>query len=179
MNEGNNNKKGGKQPMAQSALKKDEKLEKHFKVLDTEKFYESGFPKDMKRKKFGLPISDRLRTARDYRKLSLKDVEVELGKVKDLGIKAIRSTIQGYEAPETNANHRYPSLYVIYNLCRIYNVNVDYIFGFSDEIERPTQELVDHLDKANKICVDGVPMTKEEIGMIKAYARKVMKLREN
>ena len=176
MNEGNDNKKGGKQPMAQSAMKKEERP---FKVLDTEKFYESGFPKDMKRKKYGLPISDRLKEARYYAKLSLSQVETELGKVEDLGIKALRSTIQGYEAPEINKNHRYPSLYVLYNLCRIYNVNVDYIFGFSDEIERPSENLIDHLEKANKVVIDGVCLEHAEIEMIKAYSRKVLTLREN
>jgi transcriptional regulator with XRE-family HTH domain len=146
MNEGNNNIKGDKQPMAQSAMKKDERP---FKVLDTDKFYESGFPKDMKRKKFGLPISDRLKEARNYSGLSLSQVETELGKVQDLGIKAIRSTIQGYEAPETNKNHRYPSLYVFYNLCKIYNVNVNYLMGFSDNITKPSEDIYDELNNDN------------------------------
>lgn len=147
MNEGNNNNKGGKQPMAQSAMKKDEVF---IKELDKEKYYESGFPKKMNRKKYDLPISDRLKVARvKHANLSLAQVEKELGKVDNLGIKAIRSTIQGYEAPETNANHRYPSLYVFYNLCKIYNVNVNYLMGFSENINVPSEDIYDELHNDN------------------------------
>lgn len=172
MNEGNNNKKGDLQPMAQSAMKKDERP---FKVLDTDKFYESGFPKDMKRKKFGLPISDRLKEARNYSGLSLSQVETELSKVKDLGIKAIRSTIQGYEAPETNKNHRYPSLYVFYNLCKIYNVNVNYLMGFSDNIAKPSEDISTQLENEN-IYWKGKAITDGQKALIFEKINEIMKI---
>jgi transcriptional regulator with XRE-family HTH domain len=175
MDKGNRPLKEEKQPMAQSALKNEDVF---VKELDKNKYYESGFPKEMKRKKYGLTVSDRLKEARKRSGLSLSEVETELGKVENLGIKAIRSTIQGYEAPETNKNHRYPSIHILYNLCRIYNVNVDYIFGFSEEMSRPSEELFDHLDNATNVVVEGVVLEKEEIEFLKLHARRLIEHRK-
>ena len=174
MNKGNRRIKGEKQPMAQSALKKDEG--KLFKEFDTDKFYESGFPKDMKRKKYGLPISDRLKIARYHAGLSLSQVATELGKVPDLGIKALRSTIQGYEAPEINKNHRYPSLYVFYNLCKIYNVNVNYLMGFSENIENPTEDILDQLGLESTVYWKGKEITDGQKGLIREKIEEIMKV---
>jgi len=173
MNKGNNNKKGDLQPMAQSALKKDEVF---IKELDKEKFYESGFPKQMNRKKYGLPISERLKDAREFSGLSLAQVEKELSKVENLGIKAIRSTIQGYEAKEEKANHRYPSLYVFYNLAKIYNVNVNYLMGFSENINVPSEDISTQLLENKKIFWKGKEITDGQKAHIIEKINDIMKI---
>jgi transcriptional regulator with XRE-family HTH domain len=174
MEKGNKPIKGGKEPM-QSALTNDP----YVKELDPEKYHPSGFPKKMDRKKYGLTVSERLKIARKRKNLSLQQVANELEKIDNLGIKATRSNIQGYEAEEDKVNHRYPSLYVFYNLCKIYDVNVDYILGFSDEMERPSENLIDHLDNSTNIMIDGEKMIKEEIEMLKVLAREMVNRRKS
>jgi transcriptional regulator with XRE-family HTH domain len=183
MEKGNKPNKGEKQPMG-TALRKEEienikKPKNPFIIKDEfkEDYYESGFPKEIKRSKHDLPISDRLFNARKFRKLSLQDVTDILEK--RFEIKTRKTTIQGYEVDEDNLNHRYPSLHILYRICQIYNVNVDYIFGFSDEMERPSQDLFENLDNGIGVYIEGVKMTSKEIGLLKDNAKGIMALRPN
>lgn len=111
-------------------------------------FYSSGFPKEMNRNKFNLPINRKLKEARNKRGYSLARV-VEL--LKNKGIKTGVSTIQGYEVDESNINHRYPSLHMLMTLIDLYDCSVDFIFDYSDEFERSSHDLFDELNKIEKV----------------------------
>ena len=84
-----------------------------------QELYSSGFPKQMNRTKFNLPINKKLKAARKNKGYSLAKV-VEL--LKDRGLKTGVSTIQGYEQPEDNMNHRYPPLHTLMLLIDLYSV---------------------------------------------------------
>jgi len=117
------------------------------------------FPSEqnMKRTKFDLPLNERLKTIRKRRNMSLTDVTKALAK--SYGIKTATSTIQGYEASESNQNHRYPNAHVLLNLANLYNCSLDYIFGLTDEIELPTGDIYKHVVEKNVTLWKGKPMS--------------------
>jgi transcriptional regulator with XRE-family HTH domain len=96
---------------------------------ENERFYQSGFRKQMNRNKFNLPISERLKECRTAKKLSGAQVVREM---KARGVNIGNSSLNGYEAPETSMNHRYPSLINMIALADIYEVSLDYLFGRTD-----------------------------------------------
>ena len=96
---------------------------------ENERLYESGFRKQMNRTKFGLPINERLKECRNAKKMSAAQVVREM---KLRGINIGHSSLQGYEAPETSVNHRYPSLPNMIALADFYEVSLDYLFGRTD-----------------------------------------------
>lgn len=135
--------------------------------------YQSGFPKQMSRSKFDLPISRKLKAARKKRGYSLAKV-VEL--LNDQGYKTGVSTIHGYEQDEDNMNHRYPSLHILMMLIDLYNCSADYIFDFSDEFERSSHDLYDELEKIDKVNWKGEPITSGQRGLIKEKLNEIMNL---
>jgi len=96
---------------------------------ENERLYESGFRKAMHRTKFDLPINERLKECRTAQKMSAAQVVREM---KLRGINIGHSSLQGYEAPETSVNHRYPSLPNMIALADFYEVSLDYLFGRTD-----------------------------------------------
>jgi transcriptional regulator with XRE-family HTH domain len=158
MNEGKKPKKEDKKKMAQNAVKYEE-------------YYISGFPKDIVRQKFDLPLNERLKEVRNKRGYSLAQV---VNMLKARGIETGRSTIQGYEAPESNGHHRYPPLHMLDHLCQLYNVDMNFIFGYSDEIERPNRDLLEVINNQEKIYWHGKEMSYAQKQMLIEQAEKIM-----
>ena len=136
-------------------------------------YYQSGFPKVMVRGKYNMLISSRLKEARTKRGYSLSDVKVLLSKK---GIETGRSTIQGYEVDEDNINHRYPSLHMLLQIANVYDCSLDYIFGVSNEMNRPTDNLNEYLLNNDKVCWRGKEISKEEKAMIARKIEQIMAL---
>lgn len=95
--------------------------------------YASGFPKQVQRGKYNLPLNERLRAAREYNKMTTARVITELKKI---GVNIGQSSLKGYEACEASTNHRYPALPVLITLADFYGVSLDYLFGRTDEMFR-------------------------------------------
>jgi transcriptional regulator with XRE-family HTH domain len=134
------------------------------------------FPKeaDMKRTKFNLPINDRLKKVRHHRNLSLRKV-VELLK-NEHGLELATSTLQGYEASESNQNHRYPSSYVLLTLANLYNCSLDFIYGLSDEMERPSKDVFDNVLLRDKVLWKGQEMSDAQKAMLVEKGDTIMKI---
>lgn len=106
------------------------------------------------RKKYNLPISERLRMARIEKGFTpaqtIKELEIR-------GVKCAQSTLQGYEAEETMLSHRYPSLFMLLALADLYECSVDFLIGRSDKISggkiafktRKNKTIFDTLTMAN------------------------------
>lgn len=90
------------------------------------------------RNKFSIPINHRLKMARIRKELSAQSV---VDALKKRGISIGHSTLQGYEADENSANHRFPSISAIYTLAKFYDVSVDYLFGLTECHEPPTKRI--------------------------------------
>jgi transcriptional regulator with XRE-family HTH domain len=103
---------------------------------------EKVYPNNGKRNKYDLDLNKRLKVVREKRGLTFRKV-VDLLKAR--GVKTGASTIQGYEADENAANHRYPSPYMLLHLSKVYNCSLDYVFGLSEEIERQTLDIKEQL----------------------------------
>jgi transcriptional regulator with XRE-family HTH domain len=88
------------------------------------------------RNKYFIPINHRLKMARIRKEMSAQSV---VDALKKRGISIGLSTLQGYEADENSANHRFPSISAIYSLAKFYDVSVDYLFGLTDIHESPTK----------------------------------------
>lgn len=88
------------------------------------------------RNKFFIPINHRLKMARIRKELSAQSV---VDALKKRGISIGHSTLQGYEADENSANHRFPSISAIYALANFYDVSVDFLFGLTDIHESPSK----------------------------------------
>lgn len=136
-------------------------------------YYASGFPKVLVRGKYDMQISARLKEARTLRKYSLAQVRDAL---KKRGIETGRSTIQGYEVDEDNANHRYPSLHMLLNIANVYDCSLDYVFGVSDEINRPTSDLRQMLLHNDTLNWNGKEISQEERAMICRKVEQIMAL---
>jgi len=134
------------------------------------------FPKeaDMKRTKFNLTINDRLKKVRHHRNLSLRKV-VELLKTEH-GLELATSTLQGYEASESNQNHRYPSSYVLLTLANLYNCSLDFIYGLSDEMERPSQDVFDNVLLRDTVLWKGQKMSDAQKAMLVEKGDTIMKI---
>lgn len=136
----------------------------HIAQIEQKALYRSGFPKAMSRNKYSLGINDRLKRARNRKEISTARVVAEL---KKKGISIGHSTLQGYEADEKSLNHRYPSLTVMLVLANFYDCSMDFLFGITDEIERPTNDVKDILEK--KIAKwNGKKLTKKQRDSISA-----------
>lgn len=117
---------------------------------------EKVYPNNGKRNKHDLILNKRLKAVREKRGLSFRKV---VSMLELRGVKTGVSTIQGYEANESTPYHRYPSPNMILELAKLYNCSVDYIFGLSDELERPTLDLKDQLTMYDKSYWGGHEIT--------------------
>jgi transcriptional regulator with XRE-family HTH domain len=139
----------------------------------TVEYYESGFPKVMNRGKYDLQVNSRLKEARNRRGYSLAKAKNILALQ---GVSTGRSTIQGYEADEDNINHRYPSLHMLLQLANMYDCSLDYIFGVSDEINRPTNDLQQLILNNDTLQWQGKKISNEEKAMICVKIKQIMAL---
>jgi transcriptional regulator with XRE-family HTH domain len=121
-----------------------------------EEIYQSGFPKQVKRTKHDMVLNERLRIARQKKGFSLAHVSNML---RARGINTGATTIQGYEADENNINHRYPPVYMLYNLAKLYDVTVDYLFGFTNEPRKATDDIKEMLEKNQATFWNGKKMS--------------------
>lgn len=130
-------------------------------TADLNNYYKSGFPKKMERKKYGLAVNERLREARVKSGLSLRKASEKLKEIhkEDKEFSVSSSTLQGYEADEKFDNHRYPPLNMLVHLASLYGCSMDYIFGFTDEIKRPTNDIFTQLYEGENVLWKGEPMT--------------------
>lgn len=130
---------------------------------DEKQFYESGFRKEIARPKHNLMINERLKAARNRKKMSAQAV---VNTLKEQGVSVGHSTLQGYEADEQSLNHRYPSIVMLIELANFYGCSMDYIFGMSDrfktyELGKET-DLRDLLDSRKSISYNGRKLTKAQ-----------------
>jgi transcriptional regulator with XRE-family HTH domain len=93
-------------------------------------------------------INKRLRSLRIKHNLSVKFIS------KFLGI--AESTYCGYEANLTSKHYREPSLEKIIKLANFYNVSVDYLTGYSEQIANYDKEYV--INKVKEKIVDNEPL---------------------
>jgi transcriptional regulator with XRE-family HTH domain len=142
-------------------------------IAQEKEFYTNGIPKDMKRKKFNMTINKRLKEARNKRGYSLAKV-VQL--LNERGVKTGVSTIQGYEANEDNINHRYPSQIMLLHLVNLYNCSIDYIFGLSNEIERPSKDLCHALTLQDEVLWKNEKISEGQKGLIIEKVNEIMSL---
>jgi transcriptional regulator with XRE-family HTH domain len=119
-------------------------------------FYSSGFPKEMQRGKYNLPLNERLKAARNAKELSAAQV---VKKLKRKGVSIGHSTLQGYEAAESSINHRYPSLPVLLALSEFYECSLDYLFGYTQTADR--YDIKKMLDKNKKLLWNGKKLNKK------------------
>lgn len=131
-------------------------------------FYKSGFPKQVQRGKHNLVINERLKAARNRKKMSAASVVKSLAK---RGVSIGHSTLQGYEAGENSINHRYPSLPVLMELADFYGCSLDYIFGVTDRFKPQTlspkeTDIRDLLESRNSVTYNGVKLNKKQKDMI-------------
>ena len=134
-------------------------------------FYASGFPKEMQRAKYDLTLNERLREARKRKGYSLKKV-VEL--FAKQGIKTGVSTIQGYECPEDNINHRYPNVFMLKKLMELYEVSADFLFDNIDEMNIPSHDLGEELNNINKVKWRGKPISNGQRALISEKIDEIM-----
>jgi transcriptional regulator with XRE-family HTH domain len=104
-----------------------------------------------KKDKINLPLNERLRIARNATRMTSAGVVKEL---KKQGYSIGHSTLQGYEADEKSANHRYPSIQNLITLSDFYGCSMDFLFGLTDKIERPKSK--------KKIILKAEPMDLKE-----------------
>ena len=133
--------------------------------------YASGFPKEMQRAKYDLTLNVKLREARQRKGYSLKKVVELLAK---RGIKTGATTVQGYEAHENSSNHRYPNVFILKNLMEIYECSADFLFDNHDEIELPSHDLGDELQKINKVKWKGKAISYGQRALISEKIDEIM-----
>lgn len=107
-------------------------------MLQAATHYESGFPKSIIRERSSIPVNDRLRFAREKKKLTLTRAAEKLNKN---GVSCAVSTLQSYEAAEMSTNRRLPSLKMLISLSNLYDCSTDFLLGLSDEPNRYTPDL--------------------------------------
>lgn len=156
--------------MSAVAQQKNDDLEKEF-YLD--KHGNPTYPKDIKRAKYNMNINQRLKEARNKRGLSLAKAVKMLGV---RGVKTAVSTLQGYEADEDNINHRYPSLIMLLRLANLYNCSLDYLFGLTGELERPSNDLIDTLTQMESVQFRGKEMNEVQRSHAVHLLGKLMEL---
>lgn len=123
--------------------------------------YKSGFPKEVHRGKYNFKINERLKIARNRKKLSAAGVVKCLAK---RGVSVGHSTLQGYEADENSLNHRYPSLPMLVELAEFYGCSLDYLFGITDKYRPNTgsreQDIRDLLESKGAVSYNGNTLSK-------------------
>lgn len=133
-------------------------------TASVKEFHKSGFPKEVQRSKHNLRLNERLKAARNRKKLSSASVVKNLAK---RGVNIGHSTLQGYEADENSSNHRYPSLPVLMELADFYGCSLDYIFGVSDRFKPQTLspkelDIRDVLEARSSITYNGIKLNKKQ-----------------
>lgn len=83
----------------------------------------------VERKKYDLPLSERLKLARTEKRLSYAKTIEALGM---RGVTCGLSTLIGYEADENSNYHRYPSMIMLLALADLYECSIDYLLGRSE-----------------------------------------------
>lgn len=134
---------------------------------------EKVYPNNGKRNKYNLDINKRMKEVREKRGLTYRKVVAML---ELRGVKTGVSTIQGYEADENNANHRYPSPYMILQLAKLYNCSADYFFGLSDEIERQTLDIKEQLLMYDKSLWNGQEITAGQKALLIEKGQEIIDL---
>lgn len=141
-------------------------------ALKNELKFKSSFPSPLQ-KKLNMPLSDRLKDARTYRKMTARYVVQEL---KTQGISIGYNSLMGYEAKEGSMNHRYPSLPVLVALAKFYEVSLDYLFGFTDvrsyqvkplkgDVYRDVKLL---LNSGEALAYDGEMLTPKQLELVRS-----------
>jgi transcriptional regulator with XRE-family HTH domain len=131
---------------------------------ETESHYANGFKKKVVRTKYNLMLNERLKSARNRKGLSSAGVVQAL---KEEGVSIGHSTLQGYEADENSLNHRYPSLTVLLQLAKFYDVSIDYLFGISDRfkpshISPDSDDMRDLLESQRPVMYNGCKLTEKQ-----------------
>jgi transcriptional regulator with XRE-family HTH domain len=147
--------------------------EKSMLPVIKEEFHQSGYPKNLTRTKFDLSINKRLKEARMKKGYTLREV-VNLLKLR--GVNTGISTIQGYEYDEESEHHRYPSLHMILQLINLYGCSSDFIFGLSNEFDRPSQDLSDIFENSKELFWKGKEITEADRQMMVYKAEQIMSL---
>jgi transcriptional regulator with XRE-family HTH domain len=142
-------------------------------TANREDYYESGFPKKIIRNKYDMVINKRLKEARTKKGFSLAKAVREL---EARGIKTGVSTIQGYEAEEDNANHRYPSLNMLLALANLYDCSMDFVFGLSDEVSRPSKDIAFQIENNQTVLWQGKEITSGQKAILTEKANEIMAL---
>lgn len=96
------------------------------------------FAENLKRQKYNLTVSSRLKEARKRKKLTVTKAYRQL---KDQGYSIGHSSLMAYESDEKMSYHRYPSHTVLLALSEFYDCSLDYLYGISDDFTRPTNDL--------------------------------------
>jgi transcriptional regulator with XRE-family HTH domain len=138
----------------------------------TQEFHQKKFPKIVTRNKYSLPINERLKTARNNKGYSVSRVIEELNK---MGMKCGQSTIQGYEANENSPHHRYPSLQMILALGHLYECSIDFLFGLTDHLHRPSNDLKEILHEHNLKWENEIITKDSKTKLIKSFNRFLKK----
>lgn len=133
------------------------------KEADVKELYGSGFPKEVQRGKHNLLINERLKAARNRKKLSALGAVKKINKQGKISIG--HSTLQGYEADENSLNHRYPNLHVLMTLAEFYGCSIDYLFGLTDRFKPRTTspnetDIRDLLESRAAVAYNGSKLTK-------------------
>lgn len=131
------------------------------------------YPNNGKRNKYNLDLNKRMKTVREKRGLTYRKVVAML---ELRGVKTGVSTIQGYEADENNANHRYPSPYMILQLAKLYNCSTDYFFGLSNEIEQQTLDIKEQLLMYDANLWDGQEITAGQKALLLEKGQEIVSL---
>lgn len=147
-------------------------------TAEAEKNLTSSFPKKVSRNKYNLPLNERLKMARNAIEMSSARVVAEL---KKQGFNIGHSTLQGYEADEASLNHRYPSLTALIALSEFYGCSMDFLFGYTDKIERPKArkikpktELKKELETGGNVLWDGKKLSEKQMKLIKAQIEFIL-----
>lgn len=141
-------------------------------ALTKELTYKSGYPTELQ-KKLDMPLSDRLKEARNSKKMSAMQVVREL---KQKGISIGHTSLQGYEAKEGSMNHRYPSLPILVALAKFYEVSLDYLFGFTEirnYTDKPLKGKVYRdikvlLNSGEKLYYDGQELNPKQLELVRS-----------
>ena len=131
------------------------------------------YPNNGKRNKYNLDLNQRLKNVRNKRNMSIRKV-VALLELR--GVSTGVSTIQGYEADETTANHRYPSPYMILQLAKLYGCSTDYFFGISDEMERQSLDIQTQLLDYEKSYWNGQEITAGQKALLLEKGQEIISL---
>lgn len=136
----------------------------------------NGLPRVIPKTKYGLILNQRLREARNNKKMSSAAVCIELTK---RGFKICHSSLRGYEATEQSMVHRYPSIPVTLALADFYDVSLDYLFGRNDKpkliknhvpkIPEESRDLKVFFESEKPVSFAGKKITPKQKELIQSY----------